>query len=90
MKGLKWEVKKFNSETSLLYKEYKLKLLQTFRSSTLNVGIKDKEMSQYLINQNLEVFFKVLLEIYGRIDKINDNGRQLVRLDVLEITRILN
>lgn len=47
-------------------------------------------MSQYLVNQNLEVFFKVLLEIYGRIDKINDNGRQLVRLDVLEITRILN
>jgi hypothetical protein len=53
MKGLKWEVKKFNSETSLLYKEYKLKLLEAFRSSTLNVGIKDKEMSQYLVNQNL-------------------------------------
>lgn len=30
-----------------------------------------------------------MLECYGRIDKINDNGRQLVRMDSLEITKIL-
>ena len=30
-----------------------------------------------------------MLECYGKIDKINDNGRQLVRMDSLEITKIL-
>lgn len=31
-----------------------------------------------------------MLESYGRIEKINDNGRQIMRLDCVEITKMLN
>ena len=29
------------------------------------------------------------MEIYGKIEKINDNGRQLIKLDCVEICKIL-
>lgn len=40
-------------------------------------------------NRELEVLYRCLVEVYSRIEKINDNGRQLIRLDAVEIGRIL-
>ena len=30
------------------------------------------------------------MECFGRIEKINDNGRQLIKLDSVEISKILS
>ena len=48
-----------------------------------------KELCQMVENRELEVLYRCLVEVYSRIEKINDNGRQLIRLDAVEIGRIL-
>lgn len=35
----------------------------------------------------VDVFFQVMLDIYQKIDKVNENGRQLMRLDVIELSK---
>jgi hypothetical protein len=34
-----------------------------------------------------EVFFQALLDIYSKIEKVNENGRQLMRLDAIELAK---
>jgi len=46
MKNLKWKIEKFNQEVTLQFREYKINILQIYRSSSLNVGIKDKELHE--------------------------------------------
>ena len=41
---LKWEIKKFNSETANLYKEYKVRLIEIFQNNTI-IPIMRSEMS---------------------------------------------
>ena len=71
------------------FREYKIGMLQIYRSSAINLGIKDRQLHAELANKQLEVFYKALLCLYCKIDKINDNGRQVLRLDVMEISKIL-
>jgi hypothetical protein len=37
----------------------------------------------------VDVFFQVLLDIFHRIEKINENGKQLMRLDTIELSKII-
>jgi len=37
----------------------------------------------------VEVFFQVLLDVYQKIDKVNENGKQLMRLDVIELSKMI-
>ena len=46
-------------------------------------------MIEILQDVELEVFYKCLMKCYGKIEKINDNGRQLIKLDSVEISKIL-
>lgn len=89
MSKLKWEIKKFNSETAGLYKDYKLKLLEVFRNHTLLPTMKQEmpSMVSMLIDKEAENFYRSLLECYGKVEKINDNGRQLIRMDTIEISK---
>lgn len=47
------------------------------------------QLAEIVEDKEVETLYRSMLECYGRIDKINDNGRQLVRMDSLEITKIL-
>lgn len=37
----------------------------------------------------VDVFFQVLLDIYQKIDKVNENGKQLMRLDIIELAKMI-
>jgi hypothetical protein len=40
-------------------------------------------------NKEIEILYRSLLECYGKIEKINDNGRQLIRMDSIDISKTL-
>lgn len=69
-----------------------MKSLQIFRNSTLIMRVNDEggqEMKEIMEEKQLQVFYKSLMEVYSKIEKINDNGRQLIILDSDEIFKIL-
>lgn len=45
------------------------------------------ELVDLVSNKEVECLYRALLDCYGRIEKINDNGRQLIRLDCIEVAR---
>jgi hypothetical protein len=37
----------------------------------------------------VEVFFQMLLDAFQRIEKVNENGKQLMRLDTIELSKMI-
>lgn len=55
MGKLKWEIKKFNQETALAYKEYKMKALELFRNNTFLFVVKSEAPHLEVLVQEKEV-----------------------------------
>jgi hypothetical protein len=47
------------------------------------------ELADFIENKEVEVLYRSLLECYGKIEKINDNGRQLIRMDSIDFSKAL-
>ena len=63
---LKWDIKKFNQEVSLNYRDYKLRILEAFRNNTLCHIVtaecqSSPEMVQIVKELEVENVYKTLL-----------------------------
>lgn len=88
---LKWDLRKYNSDNAGLYRDYKNKLFEQF--STHYAPLKELKLPPQIRTKveagMVDVFFLVLLDIYQKIEKANENGKQLMRLDVIELGKMI-
>lgn len=86
---LKWDIKKYSSDTAAAYRDYKSRLAEI--AAGMVTGLRELKYPQQ-INARIEgcladVFFQALLDIYARVEKVNENGKQLMRLDAIELAK---
>lgn len=77
--NIKFEVKKLNEFKANL-KDYKQKALELYQSS-FNIERFSRNTCFYVMlsSKQQEYFYKFIIDLFTRIEKINDNGRHILK-----------
>jgi hypothetical protein len=85
--NVKFEVKRLNDFKGSL-KEYKQRLAELFGRFSVERFSRQTCFHNLLMNKQTEYFFKFVIDLFSRIDKVNDNGREILRQEANELARI--
>jgi len=77
--NLKFDIKKLAADTLIYFKDYRNKIGEIYRANNIQKYSKNNSFHQMLFLKQVEYFYKFIIDLYSRIEKINDNGRQIAK-----------
>lgn len=87
--NLKFDIKKLGNDTLTSFKDFRTKLSDIYRQSSIVNYSKNTYFHNILFAKQVEYFYKYIIDMYSRIDKINDNGRQIIKSEQSEYGKLV-
>jgi hypothetical protein len=77
--NLKFDIKKLATDTLIPFREYRSKIHEIYRQNSIVKFTQPTCFHQMLFLKQVEYFYKFLIDLFSKIEKINDNGRQILK-----------